>query len=86
MFKKWVQREIYGPKEEEVTCNWRMLHNEELYILYYPLNTVRVIKQRRMRLVAHVACMGGKGNLYRVLVGMSEGERTLGTTTHIWHI
>jgi len=62
-----------------------MLHKEELFILYCPPNSVRVIKQRMMRLVAHVACMGGRGNLYRVLVGKSEGGRTLATTRLIWH-
>jgi hypothetical protein len=35
--------------------------------------------------VAHVVCVGGNGNLYSVLVGKSEGERTLGTTRHILH-
>jgi hypothetical protein len=60
-----------------------MLHNEELYILYWPPNSVRVIRQRRMRLMAHVACMGGRGNLYRVLVGKSEGGRTLVATGYM---
>jgi len=62
-----------------------MLHKEELCIFDCPPNSVRVIKQRMMRLVAHVACLGGRGNLYRVLVGKSEGERTLATTRLICH-
>ena len=77
------EREIFGSKGEEVTGAWRMLHSEELYILYCPPNSVRVIKQRRMRRL--MACMGGRGNLYRVLVGKYEGERTLGPTRPIWH-
>jgi hypothetical protein len=38
-----------------------------------------------MRLMAHMACMGGRGNLYRLLVGKTEGERTLGPTRPMWH-
>lgn len=79
------EREIFGPKGEEVTGAWRMLHNEELCILYCPPNSVGVIKQRRMRLLSHMACMGRRGNLYRVLVGKCEGERTLGPIGSIWH-
>jgi len=77
--------EIFGPKGEEVAQAWRMLHNEELCILYCPPNSVGVIKQWRMRLVAHMACMGRRENLCRVLVGKCEGERTLGLTESIWH-
>jgi hypothetical protein len=44
-----VLRRIFGPKRDEVTGEWRKLHNEKLHDLYSSLNTVRVIKSRRMR-------------------------------------
>ena len=58
-----------GPKREEVTGEWRKLHNEELNDLYCSPNIVRVIKTRRMRLAGHVARMAQKSCVYRVLVG-----------------
>jgi hypothetical protein len=51
-------RRIFGPTREEVTREWRELHNEELNDLYSLPNIVRVIKWRRMRWVGHVARMG----------------------------
>ena len=53
-----VLRRIVGPRRDEVTGDWRRLHNEELNDLYLSLNIVRVIKSRRMRWAWHVACMG----------------------------
>jgi hypothetical protein len=51
-------RKIFGPKRDEVTEEWRKLHNEELNYLYSPANFVRVIKSRRLRWAGHVARMG----------------------------
>jgi len=51
-------RRIVGPKRDEVTGEWRKLHNEELNDLYCSINIARVIKSRRMRWVIHVARMG----------------------------
>jgi hypothetical protein len=49
---------IFGPRRDEVTGEWRRLHNEELNDLYSSPNIVRVIKSRRMRWAGHVARMG----------------------------
>ena len=77
-----VLRIILGPKREEVTGEWRKLHNEELKGLYSSPNIVRVIKSRRMRWVGHVARMGEGRGVYRVLVGKPEGKRPLGRPRH----
>ena len=49
---------IFGSRRDEVTGEWRRLHNEELNDLYCSPNIVRVIKSRRMRWTVHVACIG----------------------------
>ena len=54
---------------DEVTGEWRRLHNEELNDLYSSTNTVRLIQSRRMRWAGHVARMGEGGGVYRALVG-----------------
>jgi hypothetical protein len=67
---------IFGPKRDEVTGDWRKLHNEELHNLYSSPN--RMIKSRRMRLAGNIARMGAKRNAYRISVGKLEGKRPLG--------
>ena len=69
---------IFGPKRDKVKGEWRKLHNEELNDLYSSPNDVQVIKPRRMRWAGHVACMGERRGVYRVLVGKPEGKRPLG--------
>jgi len=69
VFEKRVLRRIYEPKSDEVTVEWRKLHNEELNDLYCSPNIVRVIESRRMRWAGHVAGMGEIRGVYRVLVG-----------------
>jgi len=69
---------LFGPKRDEVTGEWRKLHNEELNDLYCSPNIVRVIKSRIIRWAGHVARMGEKRSVYRVLVGRTEGKRPLG--------
>jgi hypothetical protein len=58
VFENRVLRRIFGPKREEVTREWRELHNEELNDLYCPHRIVWVIKSRRMRWAGHVARIG----------------------------
>ena len=73
---------ICVPRSDEVTEEWRRLHNEELNDLYPSPNIVRVIKSKRMRWAEHVARMGEERGVYRVLVGRPEGRRPLGRPSH----
>ena len=57
VFENMVLRRIFGPRRDEVTGEWRRLHNEEPNDLYSKPNIVRVIKSRRMRWAGHVARM-----------------------------
>ena len=77
-------RIIFGPRKDEVTGEWRRLHNEELNDLYCSPNILRVIKWRRMRWAGHVARMGEERGVYRVLVGKLEGKRPLGRPRRRW--
>jgi hypothetical protein len=77
-FENRVLRRIFGPKRDEVTREWRKLHNEELRDLYSSPSIIRIIKSRRMRWAGHVAGMGEKRNKYRLLVEKTEGKRPLG--------
>jgi hypothetical protein len=78
MFENRMLRRVFGPKRDEVTGEWRKLHNEELNDLYSLPNIVPVVKSRRMRLAGHVVRMGEDRGVYRVLVGKPEGKRPLG--------
>jgi hypothetical protein len=63
---------------EEITVEWRRLRNEELYDLYCSPNNIRVTKSRRMRWAGHVARMGARRGLYRVLMGRPDVQRPTG--------
>jgi hypothetical protein len=84
VFENRVLRRIFGPKRDEVTGEWKKLHNEELHILYSSPNIIRKIKSRRMMWVGHVACMGEEKNVCKVLMGKPEGKRPLGRPRHRW--
>jgi hypothetical protein len=59
---------IFGPKIDEVTEEWRKLHNEDLHNLYSSPDIIRQVKSRRMRWAGHVARMGEERKVYKVLV------------------
>jgi hypothetical protein len=84
VFENRVLRRIFGPKRDEVTGDWRKLHNEELHNLYSSPDIMRMIKSRRMRWAGHVARMGEKRNAYRILAGNPEGKRPLGRRRRRW--
>jgi hypothetical protein len=58
VFENKVLRRIFEPKNDEVTGEWRRLHNKELYALYSSLIIIRVIKSRRLRWAGHVTRRG----------------------------
>jgi hypothetical protein len=78
-----VLRRVFGPKRDEVTGDWRKLHNEELHNLYSSTNIIRMIEPRRMRLAGRVARIE-KTNAYRIYVGKPEGKRPLGRPICTW--
>ncbi|KAJ4426305.1 hypothetical protein ANN_27119 [Periplaneta americana] len=75
---------IFGAKRDEVTGEWRKLHNIELHVLYSSPDIIRNIKSRRLRWAGHVARMGESRNAYRVLVGRPEGKIPFGRTRRRW--
>jgi hypothetical protein len=84
VFENRVLRRIFGPKRDEVTGEWRKLHNEELHDLYSSPSIIRIIKSRRMRWAGHVERMREKRNACRLLVGKPEGKRPLGRSRRRW--
>ena len=84
MFENRVLSKLFGPKRDEVTGEWRKLHNEELNDLYSLPNIVWVVKSRRMRWAGHVALMEGDRGVHRVLVRKLEGKRPLGRPRRRW--
>ena len=78
VFENMVLRRIFGPRRDEVTGEWRRLHNEELNDLYCSPNIVRVIKSRIMRWAGNVERLGVEMGVYRVLVVKPEGRNHWG--------
>ncbi|KAJ4440944.1 hypothetical protein ANN_10793 [Periplaneta americana] len=84
VFENKLLRKIFGAKNDEVTGEWRKLHNAELHALYSSPDIIRNIKSRRLRWAGYVARMGESRNAYRVLVGRPEGKRPLWRPRHRW--
>jgi hypothetical protein len=84
VFDNRVLRRIFGPKRDEVTGEWRKLHNKELNDLSSSPSIIRIIKLQRMRWASHVARMGEKRNAYSSLVRKPEGKRPLGRQRRRW--
>jgi hypothetical protein len=79
VFENRVLRRIFDPKRDELTEEWRKLHNEELNDMYTSPNTVRVIKSRRMRWAKHVARMG-RERCVQGFGGETRGKEATGET------
>ena len=86
VFENRVLRRVFGPKRDDVTGEWKKLHNEELSDLYSLPNIVRVVKSKRMRWEGHVARMGEGRGVHRVLVEKSEGKRPLERPRRRWGV
>jgi len=84
VFENRVLRKVFGPKRDEVTGEWRNLHNEELSDLNSLPNIVRVVKSRRIKWAGHVVHMGEGRGVHRVLMGKPEGKRPLGRPRCRW--
>ncbi|KAJ4450785.1 hypothetical protein ANN_02215 [Periplaneta americana] len=77
VFENKVLRKIFGAKRDEVTGEWRKLHNAELHALYSSPDIIRNIKSRHLRWAGHVARMSESRNAYRVFVG-GRRKKTFG--------
>jgi hypothetical protein len=84
VFETRVLRKIFGPKRDELTWEWRKLHNEELNDLYSSPTIVWMIKSRRIRWAGHVACMKEGRGVHRVLVWKPEGKKPMGIPRRRW--
>jgi hypothetical protein len=76
VFENRVLRRIFGPKRDEVTGDWRKLHNEDLHNLYSSPNIIRLIKLRRMRWTVHVGRLGRTGK--------PEGKKPIRKPRRAW--
>jgi hypothetical protein len=84
VFENRVLRGIFGPKRDGVKGGWRKLYNEEFHNFYSSPSRIRIITSRRMRRAGHMARMGEKRNVYRLLVGKPEGKSPLGRPRSRW--
>ena len=81
-----VLRKIFGAKRDELTGEFRKLHNAELHALYSSPNIIRNLKLRQLRWAGHVPCMEKCLNSYRIVVGKPEGKRPLGRVSRRWRL
>jgi hypothetical protein len=84
VFENRASKRIFGPKRDEVTGEWRKLHNVELHDVYSLVSIIRIMKSRRMRWAGHVARIGEKRNMYGLLVEKPEGRSPLGRPKRRW--
>jgi hypothetical protein len=84
VFENRVLRGIIGTKGDEVTEEWKRLHNKELNDLYSSPTTVQIMKSRRMRRAGHVARMEERKGIHCVLMGKSEGMSLLRRPSLRW--
>jgi hypothetical protein len=84
VFETRVLRRIFGPKKDEMTGEWRKLHNEELRDLKFWPSIIRIIKSRRMSWAGHVARIREKKHAYRLLVRKPEEKRPLERQRRRW--
>jgi hypothetical protein len=82
VFENRVLRRIFGLKKDEVTGGWRKLHNEGLHNLYFSPRIIGMTKWRGVKWTGHVARMGEKITICRLLVGKPERKRPLGSPRH----
>jgi hypothetical protein len=82
VFENRMLMRMFAQRKDEVTREWRKLHNEELPDMYSSSGIIRIIKSRRMIWSWHVARIGEKRITYRLLVGRPEGKRPLGVQIH----
>jgi hypothetical protein len=78
LFENRLLRRIFGPERDEVTGDWRELHNEELYNLYSSPCIIKMMMSRMMRWAGHVARLREKMNAYRIFAGNPDGKGPLG--------
>jgi len=76
VFENRVLRRVLGPKRDEVTGEWRKLHNEELYDLYSSPNIFRVIKSRRIRFAGQSSAYGGQERRIQGFAGETRSKET----------
>jgi hypothetical protein len=79
-----MMKRIFGSKRDKITGEWRKLHKQELSALYSSPNIVRVSKSRRLRWAGHVALMGERRSVHRILVVKPEGKTQLGRPRYKW--
>jgi hypothetical protein len=84
MFENKLFKGTFGQKRDEVTGEWRKLHNEEIRDLYSSPSTIKIMKSKRRRWAGYVVRIGERNVLYWLLARNPEGRRTLRRPRRIW--